>query len=130
MAPLRELMLAGLVRDQCVEAGVPFYFKQWGEWAIGKELGDRDFNLEPGDVGLFHGEPCVLRESTGRDKRASGELTPRRLPASRLHTWPDGQQMIRVGKKAAGHLLDGREWRQMPEGLLLPNERTEAIVDR
>jgi protein gp37 len=21
------------VRDQCVDAGVPFYFKQWGEWA-------------------------------------------------------------------------------------------------
>jgi protein gp37 len=21
------------IRDQCVAAGVPFFFKQWGEWA-------------------------------------------------------------------------------------------------
>ena len=31
------------------------------------------------------------------------------------HTFDDGTQMVRVGKKAAGHLLDGVEWRQMPE---------------
>jgi hypothetical protein len=26
-----------------------------------------------------------------------------------------GQRMIRVGKKLAGRLLDGREWLQVPE---------------
>ena len=25
------------IRDQCVAAGVPFYFKQWGEWLIGND---------------------------------------------------------------------------------------------
>jgi len=27
----------------------------------------------------------------------------------------DGVEFLRVGKKAAGRLLDGREWNQMPE---------------
>lgn len=52
------------LRDQCVEAAVPFFFKQWGEW--------------------------------GRD--------------------PDGE-MRRVGKKSAGAMLDGREWREVPRML-------------
>jgi protein gp37 len=55
------------IRDQCQAAGVPFFFKQWGEWA--PIYGDVDHN-----------------------------------------SWP----MKRVGKKAAGRLLDGQEWSQFP----------------
>ena len=59
------------LRDQCKHAGVPFFFKQWGEWApIGI--------VPPG--------------------------------ASRV------MDMDRVGKKAAGATLDGREWREVPGG--------------
>lgn len=46
------------MRDQCVEAGVPFHFKQWGEYG------------------------------------------------------PDS--LVRIGKKAAGRMLDGRTWDQVP----------------
>lgn len=69
------------LRDQCASAGVPFFFKQWGEFktiyentnvALGKS--DRWLNLAGGHG--FHGE---------------------RVVAAR-----------RVGKKAAGRLLDGR----------------------
>jgi protein gp37 len=56
------------LRDDCVAAGVPYFFKQWGEW---------------------------------------------------IHTpiWSSTKYLEarKVGKKAAGHLLDGQEWRQMPE---------------
>lgn len=45
------------IRDDCEHAGVPFYFKQWGEW---------------------------------------------------------DQSWLRVGKKRAGCLLDGREWKEFP----------------
>lgn len=45
------------VRDRCVAVGVPFYFKQWGEY---------------------------------------------------------GEDGVRVGKKAAGRLLDGRTWEEKP----------------
>jgi len=60
------------LRDQCVDAGVPFFFKQWGEY-----LPDT------------------------QNPKISGPSKD----------W----QGIRVGKKAAGHLLDGQEWRQVPE---------------
>lgn len=32
---------ARLIRDHCVAAGVPFFFKQWGEWAGGTRLGKK-----------------------------------------------------------------------------------------
>lgn len=56
---------ARTLRDQCQAAGVPFLFKQWGEWA------------------------------------------PR-------EGWTD-ETTFRVGKKAAGRLLDGRTWDEYPE---------------
>lgn len=33
-------------------------------------------DVEAGDVVMWRGEPCRLRESNGRNKRAAGELTP------------------------------------------------------
>ena len=33
----------------------------------------------------------------------------------RSHFWEDGSQAVQVGKKQAGHLLDGVEYREMPE---------------
>ena len=58
------------VRDQCVAAGVPFYFKQWGEY---------------------------------------------------------GEDGVRVGKKAAGRLLDGRTWEEMPRGASATQEKTSHL---
>ena len=66
------------IRDQCVAARVPFFFKQWGEWC----------------------EWDQLPEETYRAMDATGE-TPREAPYC-------------VGKKLAGALLDGREWREFP----------------
>lgn len=34
----------------------------------------------------------------------------------RGHVWPDGTLALRVGKKNAGRLLDGREWNEFPHG--------------
>jgi protein gp37 len=52
------------IRDNCVSTGIPFFFKQWGEWT------------PEGDA--------------------------------------SGEPMTRVGKRAAGRLLDGRTWDQIP----------------
>lgn len=57
------------VRDQCKEAGVPFFFKQWGEW---------------------HAENNTTK-------------------VAETHPWG----LFRVGKKEAGHLLDGKEYRDL-----------------
>lgn len=62
------------LRDQCVAAGVPFFFKQWGEWAP---------------------EPSAVTE---------GDFV-----------FPDGRHMTRIGKTAAGRILDRREWSEVPD---------------
>jgi protein gp37 len=53
---------AQALRDQCISAGVPFFFKQWGAWA-------------PGPLG----------------------------------------HSVKMRKKTAGCLLDGRAWKEFPE---------------
>jgi protein gp37 len=78
------------LRDQCVAAGVPFFFKQWGEWAPTDVMGIDDLP-----------QLRVLRSiGRGEDRLA--------------HTFDDHTQMGRIGKRAAGRLLDGREWNEMP----------------
>ena len=76
------------VRDECQEAGVPFFFKQWGEW-------------RPKGVCFAPPSRCrwVFFNETSRDESS--------FPISVL--------MERVGKKRAGRLLDGREWNEVPD---------------
>lgn len=83
------------VRDQCQAAGVPFYFKGWGEWAPEAE---------------------VVRDYRGY------KVYPCNVPDKNIVHLDDGTVMARVGKRWGGHLLDGREWRQLPAGLLLSGE--------
>lgn len=74
---------ARFLRDQCVAAGVAFFFKQWGEW--GPAIGMAVTHRWDGDA---------LHEFNG------GRV--------------EGPGMARVGKKAAGRLLDGRTWDELP----------------
>lgn len=80
---------ARTLRDQCEAAGVPFLFKQWGEWM--PTIRDGDTVKLVFEKGAPHGPD---------------------QPA--FHDWPDGQGAARVGKKAAGRLLDGRTWDGFP----------------
>jgi protein gp37 len=88
------------LRDQCAAAEVPFFFKQWGEWTtqIGPDSGVRPNSLPP--------EKVLWINPDGRTAPvgAAGDLT----------LGPDNLT-CRVGKKAAGHMLDGREWHQFPK---------------
>lgn len=91
-------------RDQCVAAGVPFFFKQWGEW----------LPWEP-----EHGPCWIAQNGRSEDHQA---LFPVDFDGD--PRWNDGLWAIdgkvgqaafqRVGKKCAGRLLDGREWNEMP----------------
>jgi protein gp37 len=74
------------LRDQCQAAGVPFFFKQWGEFSPVPKCDD--CTCVPGEVCC---EP------------------------SRGKIMEDGNIMDRVGKKAAGRLLDGRAWSDFPQ---------------
>jgi protein gp37 len=88
------------LRDQCVAADVPFFFKQWGQ-------------LEP--VGIVRDGDEVINGTAVYDQE--GE---RILPdcCSNDYEVDPEQVAVRfksVGKKAAGRLLDGREWNEYPK---------------
>ncbi len=81
---------ARLLRNECSAAGVPFFFKQWGEWAahIDRDVDDDDWRADYGRMET--GRYCWLNLA-GRTG----------FHGDRFHV------MRRVGKKAAGRLLDG-----------------------
>ena len=76
------------IRNECVDAGTPFLFKQWGELAYS---------------GTDNRMPDYVSDWVLIDK--SGTLA----------AFPDGATMRRVGKHNSGRLLDGQEWNQFPK---------------
>ena len=54
------------IRDQCVSAGVPFFFKQWGEWAPSPEIG-LPYHFEDGDHAFRIGKKTAGRLLDGRE---------------------------------------------------------------
>ncbi|MEP9389615.1 phage Gp37/Gp68 family protein [Mesorhizobium sp. KR9-304] len=87
------------IRDQCAAAGVPFFFKQWGEHL--------------GGYGNDHGDGVWFTPS-------SDEREGRWLRTTDSFDWfdpleaPDGPMHLRTGKKRAGRLLDGVEHNSFP----------------
>lgn len=103
------------IRDLCVKVGVPFFWKQWGEWA--------DLTNEPDGSELHQRSTCdeillqsgeVLGAGYRNGKESGGMIWG--------HDWKErgAAWMGRVGKKAAGRLLDGRTWDEMPEMKAVP----------
>ena len=81
------------LRDQCVVAGVPYFFKQWGEWM-----------------------PSLAEPVRGEHTSVRIFLRPDGFLGQQGDWWHGkAAAMDRVGKKAAGALLDGREWKQFPQ---------------
>lgn len=76
------------LRDRCAAANVPFFFKQWGEWAPDKEHPSHWVNVH-------------------------AILPPRPLGNG---VWGTDAGMRRVGKKRAGRLLEGVEHSEVPNG--------------
>jgi hypothetical protein len=82
------------IRDQCQAAGVPFLFKQWGEWAI-------------------HQKPQGYYKPIG-EFAEWWTINPNRW---HFTDSPNGLnlEMKKVGKKAAGRTLDGVTHDEYPE---------------
>lgn len=85
------------LRDQCLAAKVPFFFKQWGEWT--EPLEERE------DIGPDETEELTQLAMSGK-RGNSSSLTWDEMRGARL--------MARVGKRLAGRMLDGREWSEFP----------------
>jgi protein gp37 len=88
------------LRDQCSAAGVPFLFKQWGEHVGG------DFTPDSGYYDI---------QGHASWHKVNGWTPENNLWTNgTVHYFDDHNFAIRVGKHAAGRLLDGREWNEFP----------------
>jgi protein gp37 len=65
------------IRDQCLQFGVAFHFKQWGQW----------------------------RPDNGAENRPRVEV---------IGGGGETEFMVRLNKRSAGRVLDGRTWNGLP----------------
>ncbi len=72
------------LKDQCEAANVPFFFKQWGEW-----------------IDIDNGYDCINESEKVFIKHTFGSA----------YTSHD---VYKIGKKKAGSILDGKEYKQFP----------------
>ena len=93
--PMNSGWARGL-RDQCAAAGVPFLFKQWGEW-LGGDVDSRKGKM------ICH--PTSLEEAVGRIFWTNPGAPAVHIWGAKDHYWDVAS--ARVGKKAAGRVLDG-----------------------
>ena len=110
------------LRDQCAAAGVPYFFKQWGEHIPNSHTtARREFHAKrtpDGDGWRVAVNPGFGGTPWGTVTR-SGEWFPSTTPWNGHDDDGCGDReavMYRVGKKAAGRTLDGKEWNGMPGG--------------
>ncbi len=74
------------IEHYCAQAGVPFFFKQWGDYI-------------PAD----QASPAIRRRFLQGAR------------ARHIFRFNDGTEVYRVGKKTAGRRLNNREWNEMPK---------------
>lgn len=91
------------IRDQCQAAGVPFFFKQWGQFYCEHLWGGFSFYAGSAADRMRNGDVLLCPDG--------------HIPK---HGAPEGKSypmalMRPVGKKAAGRMLDGREWSEFPK---------------
>lgn len=129
------------IRDQCEAAGVPFFFKQWGEWGPPRDsLGRVDWPYHPDydRTHWFDARTCVRPIEPGWDDKYHSGLSRSLNPFVDLFRTPEflgqvarcsqascvtaGQcqgnearaAVTRYGKRRTGRLLDGRTHDAMP----------------
>lgn len=73
-----------IIQEDCEYNGIPFFFKQWGEWLPGAK--------------------APLDYIKGQAQFQPGKY----------HDFGDGFIALKLGKKEAGSLLDGLEWKEFP----------------
>ena len=104
------------IRNLCAWADPAFFFKQWGAWEPLAPV----YLDDPDDEGDFHDERVLSAlDDTVVAVQPDG-ATPqgwtRRDEFCDHQPAPGSWWMRRVGKKAAGRLLDGRTWDEYPDG--------------
>ena len=113
---------ASSLRDQCEAAGVPFLFKQWGEWKPISNMEEAEHSglYTPNVIAKPHesqdnlndiyGRRCTVPTSVLHDDGSTHGITEPMV----FRQGTEAMQIFRVGKKAAGRLLDGSTWDGFP----------------
>lgn len=120
------------LRDQCIEANVPFLFKQHGDWGpapfivrvcdpeVGWTGTEEELEAAKRDAearGATHVHTGNWIEEDGERRYWIHEIGHKPWSLERVGL-PDGTAAIRRwGKKRAGRELDGRTWDQFPEAV-------------
>jgi len=97
------------LRDQAQTAGVPFLFKQWGEWGAGsfnmgtglpvfRQFKDKLQWIHKGDTWVNGG---VCLDQSGKHLVNGSDFDTASYPVAVLH---------KIGKKHSGRILDGQEY--------------------
>ena len=88
--------------DQCNTAGIPVFFKQWGEWL--------PFGLD------YPGLHIVADLEDGSDVLIGADVDGKRYGENHVQL-NDLEEVayVKVGKKAAGRLFEGVEYSQFPQ---------------
>jgi len=96
------------LRAQSITAGTAFFFKQWGQWLPWEpDAQPPFFESQAGDYVDGHVAPWL--DESGEELVYD--------PQCKIWDWAEGHGDVfyqRVGKKAAGRLLDGSEHNAMP----------------
>lgn len=92
------------IRDQCEASGVPFFFKQWGEWKPKCQMTEGEY------AGLFL-PPSGQKQADQPTCRVQQQAIP---AGAKNDTMRD---VYKVGKRTAGRALDGRVWDEFPDAV-------------
>lgn len=98
------------LRDQCQESGVPFFFKQWGNYRPFEPTAQQPFYRDVADLNQkeydAHGLNFIDPVTSGPGKWNG-------------YKWYDDPfsniQYLKTGKKIAGRILDGKKWNEFPK---------------
>jgi hypothetical protein len=111
---------ARLLRDQCVEQNIPFFFKQWGEY------GSRAFHMSTGEMVFREFDTYGTWVAKARSWVNDGICLDKN--GKQLHNGGDFMKardngdfpvviMHKMGKKNSGNKLDGKMWEMFPAGI-------------
>jgi len=86
------------LRDQCIEAGVPFFFKHWGEWAPHNVTDSAPWAWGHGRYADWRGDDYPEHARGWHFAKFRGGMTC----------------CARLGRKQTGRFVDGRTWDGAP----------------
>lgn len=111
------------LRDQCEAASVPFLFKQYGEWKPISQMEEPEHSApyksnviakpheDQGNLDDIYGRKCTVPTTVLHIDGSTHGITE---PMA-FRSGTEAMQIFKIGKKAAGRLLDGRTWNGFPK---------------